>query len=74
MNTLYGDAAQLANKLRQRVMPAGFLANVAVAQNFHAAVCHAYGRTGVSVVPPAEEATAKRTNMRTRVEVRMSAV
>jgi protein ImuB len=58
MNTLYGDAAQLANKLRQRVMAAGFLANVAVAQNFHAAVCLAYGRTGVSVVPPGEEATA----------------
>ena len=34
MNTLYGDAAQLANKLRHRVMAAGFLANVAVAQNF----------------------------------------
>jgi protein ImuB len=31
---------------------------VAVAQNFHAAVCLAYGRTGVSVVPPGEEATA----------------
>jgi protein ImuB len=58
MNTLYGDAAQLANKLRQRVMAAGFLANVAVAQNFNAAVCLAYGRTGVSVVPPGEEATA----------------
>jgi protein ImuB len=56
MNTLYGDAAQLANKLRQRIMAAGFLANVAVSQNFHAAVCLAYGRTGVSVVPPGEEA------------------
>jgi protein ImuB len=58
MNTLYGDAAHLANKLRQRVMAAGFLANVAVAQNFNAAVCLANGRTGVSVVPPGEEATA----------------
>jgi protein ImuB len=58
MNTLYGDAVQLANKLRQRVMAAGFLANVAVAQNFHAAVCLAYGRTGVSVVAPGQEATA----------------
>src|SRR5882757_1596966 len=58
MNTLYGDTAQLANKLRQRVMAAGFLANVAVAQNFHAAVCLAYGRTGVSVVSPGDEAEA----------------
>ena len=58
MNTLYGDAAQLASKLRQRIMAAGFLANVAVAQNFHAAVCLAYGRTGVSVVPPGDEASA----------------
>jgi protein ImuB len=58
MNTLYGDAVQLANKLRQRVMAAGFLANVAVAQNFHAAICLAYGRTGVSIVPPGEEAIA----------------
>jgi protein ImuB len=58
MNTLYGDAAQLASKLRQRIMAAGFLANVAVAQNFHAAVCLAYGKAGVSVVPPGYEATA----------------
>ena len=58
MNTLYGDAAQLANKLRQRIMAAGFLVNVAVAQNFHAAVCLAYGRSGVSVVPSGDEANA----------------
>jgi protein ImuB len=58
MNTLFGDATQLASKLRQRIMAAGFLANVAVSQNFHAAVCLAYGRTGVSVVPPGDEANA----------------
>jgi protein ImuB len=58
MNTLYGDATQLANKLRQRIMAAGFLANVAVAQNFHAAVCLAYGRTGVSVALPGDEPNA----------------
>jgi protein ImuB len=58
MNTLYGDGAQLASKLRQRVMAAGFLANVAVAQNFQAAVCLAYGRTGISVVPRGDEASA----------------
>ncbi|MCU1223258.1 MAG: hypothetical protein JWQ42_1351 [Edaphobacter sp.] len=60
MNGLFGDAAQLANKLRQRIMTAGFLTNVAVSQNFDAAVCLALGRTGVSVVPPGDEANAVR--------------
>ena len=60
MNGLFGDETQLANKLRQRIMTAGFLANVAVAQNFDAAVCLARGRTGVSVVPPGHEANALR--------------
>ena len=60
MNTLFGDAAQLASRLRQRVMSAGFLANVAVSQNFDAAACLALGRTGISVVPPGEEANAMR--------------
>ena len=50
--------AQLANKLRRSVMAAGFLANIAVAENFHAAVCLACGRTGVSVVPSGCEAHA----------------
>jgi protein ImuB len=58
MNSLYGDVAQLAGKLRQRIMAAGFLANVAVSQNFHAAVCLALGRMGVSVVPSGDEANA----------------
>ncbi|MBB5316656.1 DNA polymerase Y family protein [Tunturibacter empetritectus] len=58
MDLLYGDAGQLANKLRQSVMTAGFLANVAVAENFHAAVSLASSRTGVSVVPPGGEAHA----------------
>jgi protein ImuB len=58
MNRLFGDAAQLASKLRQRIMAAGFLTNVAIAQNFNAAVCLAYGRNGVSVVPPGCEADA----------------
>jgi len=56
MSRLFGDAAQLANKLRQRIMAAGFLTNVAVSQNFHAAVCLARGRAGVSIVPPENEA------------------
>jgi len=60
MNGLFGDETQLANKLRQRIMAAGFLANVAVAKNFDAAVCLARGRTGVSVVPPGQEADALR--------------
>jgi integrase len=38
MNTLYGDAAQLASMLRQRIKAAGFFANVAVAQNSEAVV------------------------------------
>lgn len=58
MNSLFGDAAQLANKLRQKIMAAGFLANVAVSQNFYAAVYLARGRTGVSVVPFEREAQA----------------
>jgi protein ImuB len=60
MHRLFGDASQLASKLRQRIMAAGFLANIAVAQNFDVAVCLALGRTGVSVVPPGYEANAMR--------------
>jgi protein ImuB len=60
MSRLFGDVSQLASKLRQRIMAAGFLANVAVAQNFDVAVCLALGRTGVSVVPPGYEANAMR--------------
>src|ERR1700722_14695684 len=60
MNTLFGDAAQLANRLRQRVMSAGFLANVAISENSDAALCLALGRTGISVVPSGEEANAMR--------------
>lgn len=52
MNTIFGDATQLAAKLRQSVMAVGFLANVAVAGNFHVTACLAWGRVGVSVVPP----------------------
>ena len=58
MDLLYGNAAELANKLRRSVMTAGFLANIAVAENFHAAVSLARGRTGVSVVPSGCEAHA----------------
>lgn len=60
MNGLFGDEAQLANKLRQRITAAGFLANVAVVQNFDAAVCLAQGRDGISIVPPGCEAEALR--------------
>ena len=60
MNGMFGDEARLANKLRQRIMTEGFLANVAVAQNFDAALCLALGKIGVSVVPPGGEATALR--------------
>ena len=44
MDSCSAMTEQLANKLRQRVMTAGFLANVAVAENFHAAVCLARGQ------------------------------
>jgi protein ImuB len=60
MNGLFGDEARLATKLRQRIMTEGFLANVAVAQNFDAALCLALGRSGVSVVAPGDEAQALR--------------
>jgi protein ImuB len=60
MNSLFGDGSQLASKLRHRIMTAGFLVNVAVTQNFDAAVCLALGRSAVSVVPPGDEATAMR--------------
>ena len=58
MGSLFGDAAQLANRLRQKIMAAGFLANVSVSRNFHASVCLARGRAGVSIVPPEDEAKA----------------
>jgi protein ImuB len=58
MNTIFGDATQLATKLRQRIMTAGFLAQVAVSTNFDAALCVACGRAGVSVVPEGYEAHA----------------
>jgi len=58
MNTIFGDATQLASKLRQSVMAAGFLANVAIAGNFHVAACLAWGRVGISVVPPDCDAEA----------------
>jgi protein ImuB len=60
MNGLFGDEARLADKLRQSIMEAGFLANTAVSQNFDAAVCLARGRNGISVVSPDCEAEALR--------------
>jgi len=58
MGRLFADSAQLANKLRHRIMAAGFVANVAVASNFHTAVCLACAHQGVSVTPSGEEAAA----------------
>src|SRR5579862_9591045 len=60
MSGLFGDETQLASKLRQRIMTEGFVANVAVAQNYDAALCLALGRVGVSVVPPGDEAVSLR--------------
>jgi protein ImuB len=58
MNTIFGDATQLATKLRHSAMAAGFLANVGVAGNFHVAGCLSWGRVGVSVAPIGCEADA----------------
>lgn len=58
MNSVFGSVTQLATKLRQSVMTAGVLANVAVAENFHVAECLSWGRSGVSVVPVGCEAKA----------------
>ena len=60
MSGLFGDRAQLANKLRQCITETGFLANIAVAQNFDAAVCLARGKNGIAVVPPGCEAETLR--------------
>ncbi|GGG87440.1 hypothetical protein GCM10011585_34410 [Edaphobacter dinghuensis] len=56
MNAIYGCAEQLAMKLRQRVMTAGFIVKVAVAENFHAAGCLSWGWSGTTVVRQGEEA------------------
>jgi protein ImuB len=58
MNTMYGDPTILAAKMRQSAMAVGLLANVAVAENFHAAACLSWGRLGVTVVPVGGEADA----------------
>ena len=58
MDLLYSNADQLAAKLRHSVMAAGFLVNVAIAENFHAALYLACGKMGVSVVAPGCEAKA----------------
>jgi len=60
MSGLFGDAAQLARTLRQHVMAAGFLVNVAVASNFDAAVCLALGKAGITVAPTGSEAQVLR--------------
>lgn len=60
MNGLFGDPSQLAHKLQEAVQTAGFLTYVAATENFHAAVCLACGRPGVSIVPAGCEADALR--------------
>jgi protein ImuB len=51
MSGLFGEPPELARKLCQAIETTGLFANVAVAENFHAAVCLACGRRGISVVP-----------------------
>lgn len=58
MSGLFGEPPELARKLRQAIETAGVFANVAVAESFHAAVCLASGKRGISVVPPGCERDA----------------
>lgn len=58
MNGLFGDPSQLVAKLQLAIQGSGFVTYVAAAENFHAAVCLAYGRPGVTVVPAGCEADA----------------
>jgi protein ImuB len=58
MDLLYSNVGQLANKLRQSAMAAGFVVQIAISENFDTAVCIAGSRAGVSVVPPGCEAQA----------------
>jgi protein ImuB len=58
MNKLFLDTAELVGKLRRSAMSAGFLTNVAASENYHAALCVARGRVGVSVVSQGDEANA----------------
>lgn len=60
MNGLFGTPSQLARKLQEAIQTAGFFVTIAVAENFHAAVCLACGKPGISVVPTGCEADALR--------------
>jgi protein ImuB len=53
---LFGSPEALIAKLRRRASAYGFLTHVAASANFHAAVCAARGFSGVTFVPPREEA------------------
>lgn len=47
MNGLFGGPSQLAGKLQQAIQAADFFASIAVAENFHAALCLACGKPDI---------------------------
>ncbi len=53
---LFGPAADVARKAAQRATEFGFAVHVAVASNPDAALCAALGFSGITVIPPGEEA------------------
>ncbi|MES2222395.1 MAG: DNA polymerase Y family protein, partial [Acidobacteriota bacterium] len=58
---LFGPAATLAEKLKNRVKTLGIMASVAVSRNFHAAICLARGMSpgiSIKVITAGTESTA----------------
>jgi protein ImuB len=53
---LFGSSEKIAHDLARVAAEVGFAANVAVAANPSAAICAAQGFSGVTVIPPGEEA------------------
>ena len=52
---LFGSARELAARLRNKIAEAGLVAQIAVAQNFHASICAARGSNGTTIVPAGKE-------------------
>lgn len=53
---LFGSTEKLANQLRRSAAQVGLRVHVAIAKNFHAAICAAQGFSGVTVIPSGKEA------------------
>ncbi len=54
--SLFGDPRQLATAARGKALDHGLRVNIAVSENFHAAVCAARGCSGITLLTPAAEA------------------